>query len=127
MLRNNFESPRISDEHAIAEGHKSSNSMFNHYSCRDNKYAWKVEDGKTPGSGSEDRENECDVTIDPRFCELIDLGAPIQAIFAIEEQNKSKPKIEGKVLTVGPHRKQELKGYQTGLSELFVLTTIGLQ
>jgi hypothetical protein len=55
------------------------------------------------------------------------LGAPIRVILAIEEQNKPKPKVEGKVLTVGPHRKQELKGYQTGLSELFVLARIGLQ
>jgi hypothetical protein len=101
--------------------------MLNHYSYRDNKHAWKVEEGKTRGSGSEDRENECDVTIDPRLCELIDLGAPIQAIFAIEEQNKLKPKVEGKVLTVGPHRKQELKGYQIGLSELFVLARIRLE
>jgi hypothetical protein len=101
--------------------------MFNHYFHRDNEHARKVEDGKTRGSGSEDRENECSVTIDPRLYELIDLGAPIRAIFAIEEQNKSKPKVEGKVLTVGPHRKQELKEYQTGLSELFVLATIGLE
>jgi hypothetical protein len=101
--------------------------MFNYYSWRDNKHAWKVEDGKTRGSGSEDRENECSVTIDPRFCELIDLDAPIRVILAIEKENKSKPKVEGKVLTIGPHRKQELKGYQTGLSELFVLTTIGLE
>jgi hypothetical protein len=101
--------------------------MFNHYSCRDNKHAWKVEDGKTRGSGSEDRENECSVTIDPRLYELIDLSAPIHAIFTIEEQNKSKPQVEGKILTIGPHRKQELKRYQAGLSELFVLTTIGLE
>jgi hypothetical protein len=127
MGRNNFESPRISDAHAIAEWHKSSNLILNHYSCRDNKHAWKVEDGETRGSGSEDRENECNGTIDPRFCELIDLGAPIRVILAIEKENKSKPKVEGKVLTVGPHRKQELKGYQTGLSDLFVLTTIGLE
>jgi hypothetical protein len=103
----------MSDAHAIAEWYKSSNLILNQYFCRDNKHAWKVEDGKTRGSGSGDRENECKVTIDPRFCELIDLDAPIRAIFAIEEQNKSKPQVEGKVLTVGPHRKQELEGHQT--------------
>jgi hypothetical protein len=127
MLRNNFESPRISDAHAIVECHKLCNLILNHYSCRDNKHAWKIEDDKTRGSGSEDRENECDVTIDPRLYELIDLGAHIRVILAIEEKNKSKPKLKGQVLTIGQHRKQELKGYQTGLSELFVLTTIGLQ
>jgi hypothetical protein len=74
-----------------------------------------------------DRENECDVAVDPRLCELIDLGAPIPAIFAIEEENKSKPKVEDKVLTIGQHRKHELKGYQTGLSDLFALTTIGFE
>jgi hypothetical protein len=60
--------------------------MFNHYLWSHNEHAWKVEDGKTRGSGSEDRENECSVTIDPRLCELIDLGAPIRAVFAIEEK-----------------------------------------
>jgi hypothetical protein len=101
--------------------------MLNYYSCRDNKHAWKVEDGETRGSRSEDRENECNGTIDPRFCEPIDLSAPIRVISVVEEKNKSKPKLKGQVLTIGQHRKQELKGYQTGLSELFVLTTIGLQ
>jgi hypothetical protein len=101
--------------------------MFNPYLWSHNEHAGKGEDGKTRGSGSEDRENECSDTIDPRLCELIDLGAPLRAIFAIEEKNKWKPQVEGKVLTVGTQRKQELKGYKTGLSELFVLTTIELE
>jgi hypothetical protein len=51
--------------------------MLNHYFHGDNEHAWKVEDGQTRGPGTEDGENEYDVVIDRRLCELIDVGAPI--------------------------------------------------
>jgi hypothetical protein len=67
--------PRMCDARAIAEWHKSSNWRLNHYLHGDNKHAWKIENGEMHGPGTEDRENECDVVVDPRLCEPIDFGA----------------------------------------------------
>jgi hypothetical protein len=67
----------MSDVHAIAEWHKSINWMLNHHLLGDNKHAWKAEDGETRRPGNEDGENECDAVVNPRLCEVIDLGAPI--------------------------------------------------
>jgi hypothetical protein len=99
----------MSDAHAIVEWHMSSNWILNHYLWRDNEHAWKVENGKTRGSIIKDQENECDVVVDPSLFELIDLGAPVWLIFAIEDKNTSKQKVGGKVLRVGERREQELK------------------
>jgi hypothetical protein len=75
--KNNSEWSGMSEAHAIAKWHKSSNWMLNHHFHGDNEHAWKVEDGETRGTGIEDEENECDVVFDPRLCELIDLCGPI--------------------------------------------------
>jgi hypothetical protein len=64
-LGSNSESPRMSDAHAIAEWHKSSNWFLNHHLREDNKHAWKIEDGQTRGPGTENRENECDSVVVP--------------------------------------------------------------
>jgi hypothetical protein len=53
-LKNNSETPRMSDAHAIAEWHKSANWLLNHHLHDDNKHACKVEDGETRGPGTED-------------------------------------------------------------------------
>jgi hypothetical protein len=67
----------MSDAHAIAEWHKSSNWILNRHFHGDNEHAWKVNDRETRGPGTGDEENECDTVIDSRLCELIHLGAPI--------------------------------------------------